>query len=429
MKTEFLFFWLIFLLIVSCEGEPTIWGTTDSQITINANIEGASTRVSNTTWHKGDEIGIYIKDVGKSLSEYSLQNNAKYINENGNSSFTAASESDILYFPNNGNSVDFIAYYPYRDIINDFKYPIDVSSQTDLPSIDFMYSNNGVDIGKDKGVANLTFSHQLCKILINIRGYGDKNLSDLRVVITNVATKVIFDLNRGELQPATDFADIELIVNNDGEPIEAILLPEDDLSQKEIWLIFDGDECMIYRYSLGSDKNITSFQKSTLYTYTINLNSEDKAQGVQSGIIDWAQGPETNVIAEQTEQTPPSIKGSKSSPYTIAEAQTHQEKKDVWVYGYIVGSFTGNSVKSFTPDPSTAKNSVIAISDTKHEANSDAILPVELPSGKIRDALNVLNNPSNIGKKIKIKGNLEKYYSAPGLKSPKEFTFSTSKEP
>ncbi|HHX32226.1 MAG TPA: hypothetical protein GX712_06520, partial [Bacteroidales bacterium] len=46
-------------------------------------------------------------------------------------------------------------------------------------------------------------------------------------------------------------------------------------------------------------------------------------------------------------------------------------------------------------------------------------------AGKVRDALNILDNPSNIGRKIKVKGNLEKYYSAPGLKNPKEFTFST----
>ena len=94
----------------------------------------------------------------------------------------------------------------------------------------------------------------------------------------------------------------------------------------------------------------------------------------------------------------------------------------LWIYSW---QLTGNSVKSFTSDASTAKHSVIAVSDTKYDVNTDAILPVELPSGKVRDALNILNNPSNVGRKVKIKGNLEKYYSAPGLKSPKDFTLST----
>jgi hypothetical protein len=270
----------------------------------------------------------------------------------------------------------------------------------------------------------LSFSHQLCKIAINIRGYAPNNLKDLRVMITNVATKAMFDLNTGKLQPASDFGDVELIVKNEGL-IEAILLPENDISQKEIWLIFDGDESKAYRFSLGDEKDISSFQKSTLYTFNISINEDDMAKSVHGSITDWLEGPIVDVVAEKTTQVPPSIKGSKSSPYSIAEAQTNQGKKDVWVYGYIVGSFTGTSVKSFTSDVSTAKHSVIAISDTRYNVNIDDILPVELPAGKVRDALNILDNPSNIGRKIKVKGNLEKYYSAPGLKSPKEFAFST----
>lgn len=423
MRNKLLYLSLVCLIIASCEGEPISWESTHNLVNFNANIEGVTTRASNDTWHKNDEIGVFMKDVNKPLAGTTFNHNAKYINNTGNNSFTPATEDDALYFPSDDKSVDFIAYYPYREVINDFKYPIDVSSQVNLPDIDFMYSNNAKDINKEKGEVGLSFTHQLCKIVIKIRGYGSNNLSDLSVMITNVGTKAMFDLNTGTLQPATVFEDVELTVNKEGL-IESILLPDEDISQKELWLIFDGDESIAYKYSFGSEKNISSFQKSTIYTYNITVNEDDMAQSVQGSITDWLEGPVVDVVAEQTQQTPPSIKGSKSSPYSIAEAQTHQGKKDVWVYGYIVGSFTGNSVKSFTSDASTAKHSVIAVSDTKHDVNTDAILPVELPSGKVRDALNILNNPSNVGRKVKIKGNLEKYYSAPGLKSPKDFTFS-----
>ena len=427
MKIEFLSIGLICLLIISCEGEPANWIREEHIVRFSAHIEGVATRVSNTIWHKGDEIGIYMKDVGKSLSEYTQQNNAKYINPSGNNSFTAASESDALYFPNNGKSADFIAYYPYHEVINDLKYPIDVSSQVNLPKIDFMYSNNALNINKDEGDVNLSFSHQLCKIVINIKGYGNYNLSDLRVVITNVATKALFDLNTGLLQPATDFGDIELMVNSEGGLIEAILLPDNDLSQKEIWLIFDGDESIAYKYSLASDKNISSFKKSTLYTYNIVLKTDDLALGVVGNINDWLEGPVTDVVAEQAEQAPPSIKGSRSAPYSIAEAKAKEGQTAVWVNGYIVGSFTGTGVNSFTPEPASAKRTVLAIADHQYESAISAIFPVELPIGKLRDEVNLLDNPNNLGKRIIIKGNIEKYYSAPGLKNPKEFTFSTSK--
>ena len=424
MKINFLYLTLLCLIITSCEGEPISWKPTEDLVNFSANIEGITTRASNDTWHKNDKIGVYMKDANKPLVGTNYNYNAKYINNSGNFSFSPSTEDDALYFPNDGKSVDFIAYYPYSEEINDFKYPIDVSSQVNLPDIDFMYSNNATDISKDVGEVQLSFCHQLCKIAINIRGYGNNDLRDLRVVITNVGTKAIFDLSTGVLQPATDFGDVELIVKSEGL-VEAILLPENDISQKEIWLIFDSDESTAYRYSLRNDKDISSFQKSTLYTYNISINEDDMAQSVQGSISDWIEGPVVDVVAEPTEQTPPSIKGSKSSPYTITEAQNNQGQKDVWVNGYIVGSFTGNSVKSFTSDVYAAKHSVIAISDTRYNVNIDDILPVELPAGKVRDALNILDNPSNIGRKIKVKGNLEKYYSAPGLKNPKEFTFST----
>src|SRR5690554_2884618 len=117
MKIEVLSIWLICLLIVSCEGVPADWSLEENRVNFSAHIEGITTRATNTTWHKSDQVGIYMKDAGKSLIENTLHNNAKYINPSGNSSFTAASESDALYFPSTGNKVDFIAYYPIERLL------------------------------------------------------------------------------------------------------------------------------------------------------------------------------------------------------------------------------------------------------------------------------------------------------------------------
>ena len=129
-------------------------------------------------------------------------------------------------------------------------------------------------------------------------------------------------------------------------------------------------------------------------------------------------------MLEQTDESPPQIKGSKESPFSVSEASANQGIKGAWLEGYIVGGFTGSKVGSFTRDPEKARQSSLAIADQQNETNVNAIFPVELPAGKVRAALNILDNPSNIGKKIIIRGNLERYYSAPGLKNPKEFTFA-----
>ena len=51
-----------------------------------------------------------------------------------------------------------------------------------------------------------------------------------------------------------------------------------------------------------------------------------------------------------------------------------------------------------------------------------ACLSVNLPSGRVRDALNLVDNQSLLGRKVCIKGNIvEAYYGIPGLKGIVDF--------
>ncbi len=421
MKIRYTLILPLFLFIMSCEGEPTDWNITREGIQIIADIERTKTRVSNTVWDSGDAIGIYMKDAGSTLSSTINRNNAKYINDNSTSIFTAANESQELYYPEDGSSVDFIGYYPYRDNIVGFEYPIDLTVQTDLSKIDFMYSDNAKDFNEESQNVLMTFSHQLSKLIININHSNSIDLNRISIIITNTATKASFDLNTGLLLPATKFGNIELSIDEESKSVSAILMPESDLSEQELWLIIGENEEKIYKYSFNSSFPVNTLEKSTLYTFNIDISSGEIKVNPVSNITDWINGPIVDVVLEQTHELPPTIKGTKKSPFSISEAQANQEKKGVWVEGYIVGGFTGSKVGSFVNDPSSVRQSSLAIAEQQNETNINEILPVELSAGKIRDALNIFENPSNLGKKIIIRGDLERYYSAPGLKNLKEF--------
>ena len=56
-------------------------------------------------------------------------------------------------------------------------------------------------------------------------------------------------------------------------------------------------------------------------------------------------------------------------------------------------------------------------------------MPVQLPSGSVRTELNLKDHPENLGKKIQITGTLGAYFSVPGLKSAKGFTFIEETNP
>lgn len=93
---------------------------------------------------------------------------------------------------------------------------------------------------------------------------------------------------------------------------------------------------------------------------------------------------------------------------------------DVWVYGYIAGCFKSSSSVTFSPPFSSATNVVIA--GRESPGGKEECLSVELKKGILRDDVNLVSNPSNIGRKIWIKGDLtEAYYGIPGIKNISEY--------
>lgn len=89
------------------------------------------------------------------------------------------------------------------------------------------------------------------------------------------------------------------------------------------------------------------------------------------------------------------------------------------VQGYIVG-VTNNGPK-YNQEPPFTVTTNIALADSPTETDATKILPVQLPSGKVREALNLVKNPDLLGAKITITGSLEKYFGVAGLKSSTEF--------
>ncbi|SEO27117.1 hypothetical protein SAMN04488134_105201 [Amphibacillus marinus] len=100
---------------------------------------------------------------------------------------------------------------------------------------------------------------------------------------------------------------------------------------------------------------------------------------------------------------------------SVAEAIANNQG-EATVQGYIVGTMTGQFDGDFV-----ATNLMLA--DSPNERNMDRILPIQLPNSAIRTALNLVDHPENLGKPIQITGDLELYFSVPGLRNPSTFQF------
>lgn len=115
----------------------------------------------------------------------------------------------------------------------------------------------------------------------------------------------------------------------------------------------------------------------------------------------------------------------RETPYSVAaaiKAQGSGKTGNVWVKGYIVGyiptggetSTTINNTVFAAPTDDMKSNIVLASSADEQVASN--CMSIQLPTGEVRDSLNLKDNADKLGMEIILYGSLEKYFGAAGVK-------------
>lgn len=418
MKCSSFFLPLIGVILLACEGEIIDPLKGSKEVHLNAEIEGMKTRASHTSWETGDALGVYMKRSGVSLDASALAHNVKYV-YNDSTGFAPKNPSDSLFFPFNGSNVDFIGYYPYRENITHFAYPVNLTVQSNQAAIDLMYSDNATGRNMSNPSVNLVYSHRLSKVVLQIAHYRSINLSGLSVILTGVPTESSFNLVNGTLSAPSGVVDIALGVNNEGTVAEAILLPGTDLSASHLWFVLGDDQ--VYHIPLAGVAT-SPLAQSTQYLFNVTLFTEEDPVISTGEITDWLTAPSQTITADRSGDLPPAIKGSKTDPYTVLQAIANQGKTEVWVKGYIVGAFDG-AISKFVTDTTGQVRTNVSLADLATETDAAHMLPVNITLSAMKNALNIVDNPGNIGRPVMIKGNLAAYYSVPGLRETTDYQF------
>lgn len=291
MKKQALLIFASAALLAGCsseENEGMTAGDGRVALQVSSGID-VQTRAHDGSWDKGDAIGIYMLDDDTPESS-----NCKYTtkDEKQQGSFTAA-EGQTIYFPTNGDTRDFIAYYPWRDLKESTTYNVDVTDQSTQEAIDLMGTAKVPDKSKNDPAVAFTFTHKLVKLYMNIKPDGSSlDLSDLeglKVTITNQRTKATYDvLAGGGVTVDTDGNTEEITLKTvaDGTISEGIVLPAEDTAG------------MLLTFELGSGENFTwavknasksqKFIAGSKYLYTITVGKT--ALEVTSTVTDWTPG-------------------------------------------------------------------------------------------------------------------------------------------
>ena len=105
---------------------------------------------------------------------------------------------------------------------------------------------------------------------------------------------------------------------------------------------------------------------------------------------------------------------------SVPEAKDRIGTASVRVYGYIVGGDLSSTKASFKGPFSSRTNLVLA--SRAGTTDRSACLSVQLQKGELRDALNLVDHPENLGRAVLLQGDIvAAYYGLPGLQGLSAF--------
>ncbi|MFA6334581.1 MAG: DUF6359 domain-containing protein [Bacteroidales bacterium] len=138
---------------------------------------------------------------------------------------------------------------------------------------------------------------------------------------------------------------------------------------------------------------------------TINLHANPEDSTKSAGII---IDTTSNWVFEYIVIGDGGDGATKESAFTVDQLAQNIGKTGVWVTGYIVGGDLTTTKISFEAPFGSDTNMAIAASPTVRDRTK--CVSVAIPTGTIRDLLGLSANPTNLGKKVYLKGTIVAAY-------------------
>jgi hypothetical protein len=254
-------------------------------------VRSSALKASGTAWAGNDAIGVFMVNHG-SNDVRNEATNKRYVTATGDGNFAPAA-ADTVYYPVNGDKVNFIAYYPYVPSIATLgAYAVNVSDQSAPAAIDLLYAKatgtGGYDQTNTSPVA-LSFGHKLSKLTLNIAAPAPStqiiaaDLASMTVSIAGLNTQASFDLAAGTLGAGSNKAAITPLAVTAGAKYEAILLPGDFSGVSVSFGITQGSAPGNYVWNVPNG----AFEAGKEYVYSVSFTGDPGEVSVTGTIAPW----------------------------------------------------------------------------------------------------------------------------------------------
>jgi hypothetical protein len=225
MKLNILKIALAVPLLVAC-GENDEWCGNENVATFSGTIEEATTRAYDATWEDDDQIGVSVVTNSSATTGSNVEYKVEAIAESGSVTFTAAS-TPITY--GDKNAVDFAAYYPYKNNLQDDGV-INITSSDITSHRDYMFAKGSGKSAKPN--VAFRFSHVMSQVVLKISAGTGVSLSDLsELSIGDVVQDGTFNTCTGDVDLADGATPGKLTISQLSSPRSSINLSQTFLPQ------------------------------------------------------------------------------------------------------------------------------------------------------------------------------------------------------
>ncbi|MEZ7866268.1 MAG: DUF6359 domain-containing protein [Paludibacteraceae bacterium] len=172
----------------------------------------------------------------------------------------------------------------------------------------------------------------------------------------------------------------------------------------------------------------TSSSTRQLYSLPITLSTEGN-HTIQAVAYDQNYSNQSAIVTGNYTLISVVGDGTESNPYSVQDVKKLNNSlgsiTKYWVGGYILGTVTsgdGTNITEATLISPFTSNSNMVLADAAEETDLTKMIGVQLPSGSVRTALNLVDNAINLGKSVKVYGNLQGYFSGtPGVTNTSDY--------
>lgn len=307
-KFKILYIAAVASLLAACANEEDgignngpVAATVQADISNNIKTRGTA---DNNSWTAGDAIGVNVTSTGNTTGD-----NKKYVTTNGDGTFEAADNNNIIYFKDNKETT-FSAYYPYTESLTDGKIDWIMSEiKANQPCKADVLFASGATASKASPTVKFTdaehrFKHCMSLVKFIIKpGMGiDQSENILRGLHLNGIYKTgKFDTKTGAIESAqyrTSYP-YNFSTSFDKESsVEMIMLPqklENDMMEIEVDLQV-GDELNTYKATLMPATDY-QFKGGYKYTYVVTVNNTSITIA-EADIEPWQTTDQGNLDAE-----------------------------------------------------------------------------------------------------------------------------------